>query len=652
MTMLLERPRATEPPTSPTRRQRTRDYLRLHRLTLAYLVPLMAIAGVASRLNMGGSPQRIDDEGTYTAQAYAIDKLGQLTHYTYWYDHPPLGWIQIAAWTKLTNGFARFDPAVLAGREAMVFAHLVAVGLLWLLARRLLLSRPAAAGAVLIYALSPLAVQFTRTVYLDNVATPWMIAAFALALSRRKQLPAFAGAAVCFAIAVLSKETFLLLLPFLAWVMWRSAAHSTRRYTLAVAGSLLTLTLGTYLLFALVKGEVLPASQRVSLFDGLKFQLVGRESSGSVLDAASQAGRSIRVWLTLDPVLPVVSTIAALVALSVRRLRPFAAALLFQILVLLKPGYLPVPFVIALLPFAALLTAAMVDHLVRTRGRTLTALSVLAALAAAAVAVPLWTVQLRGLFLADLDRPMRQAQSWVDENVHRDQRVLVDDSVWVDLVRAGFPRDNVVWYYKADTDPAVQAKSPNGWKDYDYVLVTQALQRSIDTDPIVKEAFDNATKRAIFGSGDQEVDVVQVHPEGRDVSDATAKTDTAARTTAGRALVDNPRITLSTDARSQLSDGTVDSRLVTLLASLAGQHRLTVTGFPAVFGENGLGARRQMTVSTVDGTRVDGGVESAIRADVQDVASVYRPEVTRDGSSLRLTFGLTPTTDLLPSPTS
>jgi hypothetical protein len=51
-------------------------------------------------INLGGSPQRVDDEGTYVAQAYAVSRLGDLSHYTYWYDHPPLGWIQIAVWGK------------------------------------------------------------------------------------------------------------------------------------------------------------------------------------------------------------------------------------------------------------------------------------------------------------------------------------------------------------------------------------------------------------------------------------------------------------------------------------------------------------------------------------------------------------------------
>lgn len=155
-----------------------------------WLLPLLLVAGLVHRINLAGAPQRIDDEGTYTAQAYAVERFGELAHYTYWYDHPPLGWLQIAGWTSLTQAFDRLDPAVLAGREAMLVAHLASVALLWVLARRYQLGRPAAAAAVLVYALSPLAVQFHRTVYLDNVATPWLLGAFVLALSTRRQLAA------------------------------------------------------------------------------------------------------------------------------------------------------------------------------------------------------------------------------------------------------------------------------------------------------------------------------------------------------------------------------------------------------------------------------------------------------------------------------
>ena len=66
--------------------------------------------------------------------------------------------------------------------------------LLFVLGRRLGMHRSASAAAVLVFALSPLALQYHRTVYIDNVATPWLLAAFVLVLSRRQQLAGFVGA--------------------------------------------------------------------------------------------------------------------------------------------------------------------------------------------------------------------------------------------------------------------------------------------------------------------------------------------------------------------------------------------------------------------------------------------------------------------------
>ncbi|WP_157682665.1 ArnT family glycosyltransferase [Nocardioides scoriae] len=616
------------------------------------MLPLLALTAVVSRFGMAGSPQRIDDEGTYTAQAYAVEKLGTLTHYTYWYDHPPLGWVQIAGWTWLTDGFDRYDVSVLAAREAMVAFHVVAAALLWVLARRLDLGRPAAAVALVLFALSPLSLQFSRTVYLDNVALPWLIAAFVLALSRQRQLLAFAGSALCFGVAVLSKETFLLVLPFLAWQMWRSAGADTRRYTLSVAGSLLTLVLSAYALFALVKGEVFPGRDRVSLFEGIAFQLVSREDSGSVLDRTSQAGRSVAVWLTLDPVLPVAAVVAGLVALTVSRLRVYAVTFLALTAVVFKPGYLPVPYVVVLLPFAALLVAAVVDLGVRRGGRWVTALTVVASVVAAVVAVPLWAVQQRGLFLADLDRPLREAQTWITQNVDRGDRLLVDDASWVDLVEAGFPRQDVVWYYKADTDSDVSALAPGGWTDYDYVLVTQALRRSIDTAPTVQDALDNSTRTAIFGSGENQVEVYRVDDRGRQAIDEAVQRDQQARTAAGQALLENPRLRLSDQAASQLRDGEVDARLVSLLAQVSSETTIEVADFPAVFGEDGQVPRRTLTVTSVDGEPVDSAAGDDLVASIRGQVGSFAPqEAARDDGELIVRYAGADPTDLLPATT-
>jgi hypothetical protein len=582
---------------------RLRAWFGSRRRSSLWFTPLLLLAAVVHRVNYAVAPQRIDDEGTYTAQAYAVERFGELAHYTYWYDHPPLGWLQMAAWTAATNAFDRAELAVTAGREAMLVAHVVSVTLLWVLARRYHLGRPAAAGAVLLYSLSPLAVQFHRTVYLDNVAVPWLLGAFVLALSTRRQLLAFAASAVCFAVAVLTKETFLLLLPFLAWQLWRSAHPDTRRYTLSVAASLLALTGAGYVLFALINSELLPGSNRVSLLQGVAFQLVERTASGSVFEPGSLSRRNLEIWLELDPVLPVIATVAAVACLWVRQLRPVAVAYLFLVAFMLRPGYLPVPYVIALLPFMALLVAGAVQSAVRSGRRALAGLTAAGALAAAALAAPLWFSDLRGLLVADLDRPLRQAQGWVADNVPRDYRLLVDGAIWVDLVEAGFPRDHVVWYYKVDTDPAVAALTPQGWRDYDYVVSTESLRSLAPDQPQVAQALANSLPVVTFGENDQRVEVRRISSDGVAAAEQRLAAATASRSEVGTDLARNPDVQLAPPARDLLTGGRVALPVLTSLAGAATQTPFTVADFPAQPGEEAAGRlpRHAVLIEAVDG---------------------------------------------------
>src|SRR3954469_20790703 len=137
---------------------------------------LLALTAILRLINLTGSPVRLDDEGTYVAQAYAITQWGELAHYTYWYDHPPAGWLQLAAWMAIT-GPDLGGNAVVAGRYLMVIVAVLTAGLLWCLASRAGVSRWASAIAVLIYAVSPLSISLGRAVYLDNLAIAWVMAA-------------------------------------------------------------------------------------------------------------------------------------------------------------------------------------------------------------------------------------------------------------------------------------------------------------------------------------------------------------------------------------------------------------------------------------------------------------------------------------------
>jgi 4-amino-4-deoxy-L-arabinose transferase-like glycosyltransferase len=91
---------------------------------------------------------------------------------------------------------------------------------------------------VLVFSLSPLALGMHRAVYLDNIATPLLLAAFLLVLSPTHRLAAHAAAGLCLAAAVLAKETSLLLVPAVVWQHWQVSDRRTRRYSLILAGSL------------------------------------------------------------------------------------------------------------------------------------------------------------------------------------------------------------------------------------------------------------------------------------------------------------------------------------------------------------------------------------------------------------------------------
>jgi hypothetical protein len=511
---------------APDRRRSLLDRAREHRTSLLVLLVLLALVAVVHATGMSQAPQRNDDEGTYVAQAWAVQHWGTLAHYTYWYDHPPLGWLLIAAWTAATGAFARAASAVAAGRELMLVLQLVSATLLYALARRLGLRRPAAAGAVLLFALSPLALGFHRAVYLDNVATPFLLGAFVLALSPGHRLAAHAGAGLCFAAAVLAKETSLLLAPALLWQYWQVSDHRTRRYSLTVAASLFVLPCCAYLLYAALRGELLPGPGHVSLVDAVRFQLAGRAPSGSPFDPGSGGRGTIELWLGLDPWLLAAALALLPAGLAIRRLRPVTAAFATLAAMTLRPGYLPVPLVIGMLPFASLLVAGVADtawgsavvprqgrhaasraHGGRPAGRIVVA----ACLAVAAVVVaPRWWQGDRELMTADQDAPFRQAEAWIAGNVPHQARLLVDDALWVDLVERGRPPGQVVWFYKLDTDRDVQGRYPRGWREFDYLVATPTMRGFPERLPQVGEALRHSEVAATFGSGTGRVEVRKV----------------------------------------------------------------------------------------------------------------------------------------------
>lgn len=523
-------------------------WVRRHRTSLVVLSCLLVVVGVVHGVGLAGSPGPVDDEGTYMAQAWAVQVRHALTPYTYWYDHPPLGWIQLAGWTFVTHAFSGATLAVVAGRRIMLLYALVDAALIYLIARRLRLSRVWASVAVLAFALSPLAVNYTRMVYLDNLAMPWLLAAFALALTPRRRLWTFGASGACFAVAVLSKETMLLFLPALVYQVWQRAHRSTRAFCVTAVVSVFGLLVAIYPLLALLKNELIPGRGHVSLSSAIAFQLNGRQSTGNPFNPSSQAHSLVAGWLHIDPWLPVAGLVCLPVGLYVRRLRPLAVAELIALLDVLRGGYLPVPFIIGILPFSALLlagTGSTLQGLVRweTGRRAWAAVKggvLLGAAGALLVFVaPVWASGLHEQMATDQVTQTAQAESWVEHHVPRTDRLLVDDTVWVDLVDHGFNRPyEVVWFYKLgavnNLDRSVRRTIGRGWRDFHYVIETLSMRAALvgsgsQALPQVAQAVAHSHPVATFGSGPDAVVIRRVststgHGTGRDTTPASNAT--------------------------------------------------------------------------------------------------------------------------------
>lgn len=519
-----------EPPhdPAPARRLRARlEWIRgfLRRNPDVYIAAaLVAIVVAVQGINIANFPTVSDDEGTYLAQAWAIQHGHGLAHYSYWYDHPPFGWIQIAALSWIPALLFHGPMVVMHARVIMLPVSAISAALVYVLCLRLRMPRWAAAVAVVAFGLSPLSVTMQREIYLDNFAVVWMLAAFVLALSPSRNLWHHIAAGGCAALAILSKETMIVVAPALLLAVWQGTDRSTRKFAMVgflAAGGLLVLQ---YPLFAVLKGELFAGSNHNSLLGAIHYQL-SRPGSGNIFRQGSLANLTLHWWLVRDPVIMYAGVLASVAALGFKRLRPIAAAAVILIVVAARPsGYLPAMYVIQVLPFFAVVIAGLLSEAVgammrwrseriaflRTGGANLVAFcSVLVV----ALLAPSWETGDETADTALSNTNYAAASDWMHQHIAdpAHTRVVVDDAMWPDLVGYGFqPGLGVIWFYKVDLDPAVTRTLPHGWQDLDYVVSSSVIRQDPNSLPTVSAAIKHSTIVATFGTGDQRIDIMKV----------------------------------------------------------------------------------------------------------------------------------------------
>ncbi|MEV0240357.1 phospholipid carrier-dependent glycosyltransferase [Streptomyces sp. NPDC050674] len=525
--------RRPAPRTGAHRRVEPPSRLRSSRPDLLLCGVLLLAILVVQGWNIADYPALSDDEGTYLAQAWSVQQGNGLAHYTYWYDHPPLGWIQLAVLTWIPALISPESMTVGTMRATMLVISGISAVLVFVLGRRLALPRWAAALGMVFFGLSPLSVVLQREIFLDNLAVMWTLLAFTLAASPSRHLWHHFGAGIAAATAVLTKETMLVVLPALFLTMWRHSHRDTRKFALTGAVTACALIGFSYPLFALLKGELLPGAGHVSLWDGVKYQMT-RPGSGFILDQGSGSWGVLQSWLYYDKILPLGGLAGALLLLVTWRWSVTARALagpalavaIFAALALRPNGYLPAMYVIQALPFLALVLAggtASVAHAVLSRWRGQAerryvsvgryALAAVLALAAGAYVVPRWYDGARTAVTTDANAPYVAASKWLATQVEDPERtrVLVDDALWLDLVHQGYrPGLGVIWFYKADLDPAVTKTMPRGWKDLDYVVASPTVRRDAADLPNVKAAMEHSDPVATFGTGEDRIEIRQI----------------------------------------------------------------------------------------------------------------------------------------------
>jgi 4-amino-4-deoxy-L-arabinose transferase-like glycosyltransferase len=144
--------------------------------TMAAMAFVVAMVLLSHMPNMLHYPYLEDDEGYYVSQAWSVFHQGTLGPYpyVYYYEHAPVGWIQIGLWQLLTGG-ASFGSLIASGRVLMLVLQIGSSLLVLSIGRKASGRIWVGVLAATIFALSPFGIYYHRRVLLDNVTTFWIL---------------------------------------------------------------------------------------------------------------------------------------------------------------------------------------------------------------------------------------------------------------------------------------------------------------------------------------------------------------------------------------------------------------------------------------------------------------------------------------------
>ena len=495
------------------------------------LILLLVGVLVSHSINMFRYPLYLGDEGIYLEQAWAVLREGKLSPYTYFYDHAPGGWLFLAWWILLLPGkFLTFGMAVNAGRVLMLIINLIAVFLLYKIAKRLSGSDVAAALTIIVWQFSPLPLYYQRMILLDNFMVFWLLVSLYFILSDSDRVLTLVGSGAAFGIACLTKENAIFFAPVLVYLLYTSVRQShRRRFALAGWGGTSLMIISLYPLLALLKNELVPPlntlitnapAEHVSLLSTLFWQM-GR-AGGSILDPYSDFWVFFWAkWWFKDPLILVIGS-AAMVAnlligwLSGRRGLLAAGALALVFVFYLARGSVILEFyVVPVLPFLALNVGLLADHVLRAVPG---AIALLAFVVGVAGLLAWFIPRSYDHYTLDLTQLQIQQVNYIRRTIPADAMILVDDDLWVDLhesVRGRPQFTNAHSHWKAADDPDIRDRLLNGdWRNVDYLIMSNKLdeefKRQYTDDKLPMQALQHSELIWSLRKGDVRLEIRKV----------------------------------------------------------------------------------------------------------------------------------------------
>jgi len=484
---------------------------------LMVTVALMGVL-VAHAYNMFNFPRYELDEGTYMSNAWAITQ-GMISPYSYGYGHPPLGWMQIAVWLKLVGGPFAFGNALNTGRVLMLFYAIGSALLVYLIVRRMTGSRIAALLGLAMFSFSPLSITYQRQVFLDNIATFWLLVSLYLLVASNSRLKYIIGGAIAFGVAFLSKETIAVFFPAMIYAAWLYTTKFQRKFGMV---AFIYATLGVcsvWILMAVLKGELFPYGwlpwdhhPHLSFIQTFIGQAQRSESNGSFIG-------SWTIWIENDPVFIIASLAAPAFNLIYgwwNRKHLMLALLLLSYWAFVARGGQTLSFyIIPIIPLTAINVAAAVNTILSWPVKVVRfdVVRVVLLLLAVAVVVPYDIQETSFRFYQSPTSAQEQAMIWVRDHVPHNDFLVVNSYLYLDLrlpggqgVGDGAPFPHAEVYWNVAYDPDVNQKALEGnWDRIDYIVADSEMITDFQTfspDNIVNQAMAHAIPLVQFSAND------------------------------------------------------------------------------------------------------------------------------------------------------